>query len=112
MENVYYKLPAWTFSVKYRTALLDICQAILAYFAYAFMTANILRDLSGDEEEAVRSREWCNMLVELIKEKDRASRKFRVIVEADEKSGTDVKHVEAPDDSELNCDEYRAKFKS
>jgi hypothetical protein len=101
MENIYYKIPALTLTVEYQTALLDICALILIYFAHALMAAEILRDPTGDTEKLAESRNRCDELLETIKEKDQTCRTFRVIIKADEKSGTDVKDVETLEDSRV-----------
>lgn len=84
MENLYHQLPAFRLTEEYRAALRDICVAIVTYFAHAFTVAHILRDPEGDREKAAESRRKCEELIETIKEKDEAGRRFRVVVEADE----------------------------
>jgi hypothetical protein len=95
MQNLYYNLPVVTLTAEYRRALLDICVAIVTYFAHAFTVARILRDPQGEQEKAAESRNRCDELIGIIKEKDQASRRFRVVVAVDEKSETEVQDVES-----------------
>ena len=95
MENLFYQSPNLTLTDEYRIGLVDLCVAILTYFAHAFMAARIhVKDPKDEKEMAIESIRRRNDLINEVKDHDKACQGFRVIVEAEEESYSDIEDVE------------------
>ena len=109
MENLYHQNASLALTLEYRNGLQDLCVTILQYFGNALVVARN----AGKEESTsvVESRQSCNVLIDDIKEKDKACQRFRVVVDADGQSDTEdaeIEHVSDGSWEDLGVDESSA----
>jgi hypothetical protein len=103
MENLFHQSPTLTLTDEYRNALLDLCVAILTYFAHAFTGAQThLKDPKDEKVTVIESSKICEDLIDEIKVKDKACQGFRVVVEVEEESDSEIEDVEMEDVSDVS----------
>lgn len=95
MENLYHQNASLTLTPEYRNGLQGLCISILQYFGNAIIVVRA----AGKEESTsvVESRKNCDVLINEIKEKDKACQGFRVVVDADKESDTESEDTEIED---------------
>ena len=110
MQNLYHQNESLTLTPEYRNGLQDLCITILQYFGNALVVARGTR--KEESTSVIESRKSCDILIDKIREKDKACQGFHVVVDADEQSDTMSEDAEIEDVSDEGWEVFSAEESS